>query len=315
MKLHRFPLAVAAITAALAYPALALDAPEDNAPPPPAADEPLPQLKLPPAEEKAAEARAFLGVVSSDVPEMLAQHLAIEANAGVVVRALVPDGPAAKAGLEMYDVITKVGGKAVGSPEDISNEIASHQPGDTVSLDLIHKGKPATREITLGTRPDAVAAAGPRGLGDLDLGGLPKELAERLRKALEGNIGGMDMDNDDDPLEPNMNQALLDLQQRMQGAIGGAAGNAAGEIKIQSNATVKVADGDGSVEVQTKGKSKEVTICDKDGNVTWRGPWDTPQDKAAAPDEVRERVEALKIDSTFNGPGIRLQMRQNAPDH
>ncbi len=61
--------------------------------------------------------------------------------------------------------------------------------------------------------------------------------------------------------------------------------------------------------------AKEVTIRDKDNKVSWNGPWDTEQDKAAAPDDVRRRVERLNLDSKFQGNGLRLQMRpQILPD-
>ena len=72
----------------------------------------------------------------------------------MIVRSLVPEGPAAKAGLTENDVILKVGGKPVGSPKDITGEITSHKPGDSVSVDLIHQGKPSKLDITLGTKPE-----------------------------------------------------------------------------------------------------------------------------------------------------------------
>ena len=53
--------------------------------------------------------------------------------------------------------------------------------------------------------------------------------------------------------------------------------------------------------------SKEVTIRDKQDNVVWNGPWDTAQDKQAAPEDVRKRVDGLNIDDTFKGAGLRLK--------
>lgn len=309
MKFHSFPLAAALATVALAYPALALDAPEDNAPPPPPAadDAALPKIKLPDVADPApAEQIAFLGVVSSDIPDMLADHLGLKPSEGIVVRSLVPDGPAAQAGVTIHDVITKVGGKAIGSPADISAEISNHKPGEKLALDLIHKGKPATVEVTLGTRPAEMADVGAKTLDQLDMDGLPKELAERLRGMFENNAGGMNQ---------QMDKAMRDLQKNMLDALPGKPNAQGGpQVRIQSNATVKMSDKLGSVEVQSKDKSKEVVVRDKGGNVTWQGPWDTAQDKAAAPDDIRERIDALNLDSTFTGQGLRLQMRQVAPD-
>jgi hypothetical protein len=68
-------------------------------------------------------------------------------------------------------------------------------------------------------------------------------------------------------------------------------------------------DDQGSVEIKSNDGSKEVTIRDKGNNITWTGPWDTEQDKAAAPEDVRTRVERLNFDTKFKGNGLRLQMR------
>jgi hypothetical protein len=340
MKTKPFPFITAALTAALVSPAFALEAPADDAPPPPVTSQPqgpmddpgprplkpndiaLPEIKLPAPGEpavrnKAVNETAFLGVVSGDIPDMLADHLGLKFGGGVVVRSLVPDGPAAKAGVAMHDVITKVNGQAVGSPAEISKEVSSHKPGEKVTVDLIHKGKPATLDVTLGVKPAEMADAELRTLDQLDLEGFPKELADRLRDAIEGNIGGIDL-KDPDLAAPQAEEALRDLQKRMRGAVAGGFFNqpddAPGKAKAQSSATIKMQDQLGSVEVKAKDGAKGVTVRDKQGNVTWSGPWDTAQDKAAAPAEVRARVDALNIDSSFQGPGLRLQMRQAQPD-
>ena len=72
-------------------------------------------------------------------------------------------------------------------------------------------------------------------------------------------------------------------------------------------------DNQGCVEVKSKDGSKEVTIRDQQDQITWSGPWDTAQDKAAAPPDVRQRVDGLNIDNDFKGNGLRLHMRQAPP--
>ena len=85
-----------------------------------------------------------------------------------------------------------------------------------------------------------------------------------------------------------------------------------GQPQIQGAATVRMKDQQGSVEVKSKDGGKEVTIRDQQDNVTWSGPWDTAQDRAAAPDDVRQRVQSLNLDTHFNGNGLRLQMGPGA---
>ena len=306
----------AGLAAAISSPVFALEAPADDAPPPPLVAEKqvaLPEIKLPAAPPKAQVESAFLGVVSSEVPDMLADHLALKSGEGVIVRSLVPDGPAAQSGMAVHDVITKVAGQPVGSPLEISKQVSGHQPGDSISIDLIHQGKPSTLEVTLGTRPTEIADNAPHTLNQLDLENLPKELADRVRDAIAGNIGGFDLGGDPGQAPPQIEEAMRDLQKRMQGAIGQAGfplpGGGVGKVQIQGGGIFRQMDPQGSVEVKANDGAKEVTVRDPQGNVTWSGPWDTAQDKAAAPADIRQRVDALNIDDSFKGGGLRLQMR------
>ncbi len=322
MKTKPSQFITAALAAVLISPAFALEAPEDDAPPPPAVEKEsgLPVIKLPAAPKAAGKAEvetAFLGVVSSDIPDMLADHLDLKKGEGIVIRSLVPEGPAAQSGVAVNDVILKVAGNAVGSPAEITNEILSHKPGEKITLDIIHKGKPSTMEVTLGIKPAEMANATSRTLDQLDLEGLPKELADRVRDALADNVGGLDLGADPAQIPPQMDQAILDLQKRMQGAIAQGfalpGNNAGGKLRSHGEATVKMKDNEGSVEVKSKDGAKEVTVRDQQDKVIWNGPWDTAQDKAAAPDQVRQRVDGLNLDTNFKGNGLRLQMKQAAP--
>jgi serine protease Do len=320
MNTNSSPFITAGLVAALVTPLFAVEAPEDNAPPPASTAKPqaqLPEIKLQ-QEEKAAAVMptAFLGIVSSDVPEVLAEHLDLKPGEGVIVRSLVPDGPAAKAGLAINDVITRVAGKAVGSPQDISEQVTAHKPGDAVELDLIHKGKETQLKVNLGSKPQEFAANEPQTVDPLQFDGIPKELAERIRKAVEGNLRGLDLQLEDAEAQigPKMEEAMRELKLRMQGAIGQGfalpGDDADAKAQVQGGATIRMNDGNGSVEVKSADGSKEVTIRDQQDNVVWNGPWDTAQDKEAAPADVRKRVDSLNIDKDFKGAGLRLQMNQ-----
>ena len=56
---------------------------------------------------------------------MLAEHLGLKAGEGIVVRALMPDGPAAKAGVAVHDIITRVADQPVASSQDLTKLVAS----------------------------------------------------------------------------------------------------------------------------------------------------------------------------------------------
>lgn len=323
MKTNPFITLTAGLAAMWITPASAIEAPADDAPPPPAAEAPAaeqaPEVQPAKPEAEAEAKSAFLGVVSSNVPEMLADHLGLKPGEGIIVRALVPDGPAAKAGVTVHDVITRVADHPVGSQMDLTQQVTARKPGEIVHLDVIHKGKAAGLDVTLGTRPDEVAGMNPRPLDQLNLDGIPKDLADRVRGAIEGNIGGMELDFGDgmENEAPHMDEAMREMKKRMEKAMEGLkAPGVPGipKLDIQQGTTIRLMDDKGSVELKSNNGGKEVTIRDKDNKITWTGPWDTEQDKAAAPADVRQRVSRLNLDTKFQGNGLRFHMGQDPLD-
>ncbi|GAA5116307.1 hypothetical protein GCM10023212_02540 [Luteolibacter yonseiensis] len=303
-------------------PALALEAPADNAPPPPAVKEDraaVPKIQIPQVKGLVAPkpAAAFLGVVTGELPKLLADHLVLDKGQGVVVRSVVSDSPAEKAGLAVNDVITKVGEISVGSPADITQQITSFKPGESVVLQIIHKGQPSKLEVKLESKPAELTMMDQLPPEQLDLENLPKELADRVRGAIAGNVGALDLqqDMDAETLSLEMKNAVEQMQKRMQGAFAEAMADEQ-ESKEEtrttnSEATVRMSDNDGSVEVKSKNGAKQVTVRDHQDNVVWSGPWDTAADKQAAPGDVQTRVARLNLDSSFKGGGLRLRMNSH----
>ena len=80
--------------------------------------------------------------------------------AGLAVRHVVPESPAADAGLERGDVITAIDGQAVTEFEALANAVQAKAAGDTVTLSVIKDGvdnpdaEAQDVEATLEARPD-----------------------------------------------------------------------------------------------------------------------------------------------------------------
>jgi S1-C subfamily serine protease len=74
-------------------------------------------------------------------------------RAGLVVRQVEPDSPAAKAGLRAGDTITKVEDKEVKDFEGLVNTLARHKPGDSLTFQVLRDGKEQDLKVTLGERP------------------------------------------------------------------------------------------------------------------------------------------------------------------
>jgi hypothetical protein len=286
------------------------DAPAPEAPPAAEADAPDPRVEvapepLPAAPEaipQAGAAEAFLGVGGTEVPELLAIHLGLQDGQGLVVRTLDPNSPAAAAGIEENDVLVKVDGKPVASQRELREAVVARKPGDEVNVDVIQRGKPATKAVKLGERP-AIGMAG----GAIPLEGLAEEQAKRVREAIEQNMRAFEgLQGGGEEIVP---EAMKQLEKRMQFMFRGLGGGDGG-IQLQNSASIRMADPQGSVELQSKDGSKQIRVRDNDGKVQWEGPWDTDQDKAAAPDDIRARIERLNLGMIEDnaGGGLRLQI-------
>ena len=72
-----------------------------------------------------------------------------------VIGSVVPDSPAAKAGLEDGDLVTAIDGKPVASGDALVDAVAVRKPGDAVVLTIARPGEDSTREltVTLGAKP------------------------------------------------------------------------------------------------------------------------------------------------------------------
>ena len=75
----------------------------------------------------------------------------------VRVTEVVPDGPAAEAGLRVDDVIIAIDGIALDADHDLSEAIRGHDPGEKIILTLIRSGEDTQvfeLEVTLGRNID-----------------------------------------------------------------------------------------------------------------------------------------------------------------
>jgi hypothetical protein len=106
--------------------------------------------------------RAFLGVGVEDVTPALASHLAIQEGEGLVVEHLVPDSPAAKAGIERHDVLLRLDDQRLLSGDQLVKLIHEKKPGETASLELMRQGKKQNVQVTLGEMPANMMAERPQ---------------------------------------------------------------------------------------------------------------------------------------------------------
>jgi len=121
--------------------------------------------------------RGYLGVSIANISDPVAEQLGMadaeqmlkklnikEPTGAVVIGqpgppAVVPGGPAAKAGLEDYDLIVEFDGKAVTSRDDLIMLVRNTDPGKKVKVEVLRDGKSKTVTVEVGEQPDDVEVA------------------------------------------------------------------------------------------------------------------------------------------------------------
>jgi len=113
---------------------------------------------------------AYLGVQGQTITSDIAGALGLKQTQGVLVAAVSPGSPAAKAGLkggsqqtdlqgQPYvvggDVITAMDGETLASMDELGAAIMKHKPGDAVTLTVVSGGKTKDVKVTLAERPSS----------------------------------------------------------------------------------------------------------------------------------------------------------------
>jgi len=116
----------------------------------------------------AADKPAMLGVVVERISDELRYQLPlIKPGAGLIVRKLVPDGPAAQAHVEKLDILLLWNDQLLVHPAQLQVLAQASKPGDKVDLAYLHHGVLTKSQITLAAQPEAPAKrAGHHQTGD-----------------------------------------------------------------------------------------------------------------------------------------------------
>jgi S1-C subfamily serine protease len=108
------------------------------------------------ADELVAKGRvdhSFLGVRYQWVGAASARQLRGEGQRGALVRRVEPGSPAAMAGLQQGDIITKVAGKPLAEEAELPKAVQKRRPGDTIELTVVRDNEEQTLRATLAERP------------------------------------------------------------------------------------------------------------------------------------------------------------------
>ena len=108
----------------------------------------LPQLRA-----RGRVSRGYIGVALRDIDDDLHDSLKLTVNHGALVQDVTPGSPGERAGLQPYDVIVALDGKAAADDDGLIRDIVGHPPGTAVKLRIVREGREADVMVKLAERP------------------------------------------------------------------------------------------------------------------------------------------------------------------
>jgi serine protease Do len=140
--------------------------------------------------------RGWLGLNIQDVTRDLAESFGMSRPAGALVRGLAAEGPAAKAGIQVGDVILEYDAKVLRRSDELPPLVGRTAPGKKVALKVLRSGKPVALNATVGELPPPAPPVVERRSAPADdkLGLGVRDLTAGERAALEVAEGGAVID-------------------------------------------------------------------------------------------------------------------------
>jgi serine protease Do len=269
-------------------------------PPPPGQPHPMP----PGGREKAPKVPViFLGVETSQVPTVVSEQLGLSKGLGLVVEYVVPDGPAAAAGIQQNDILKMLNDQILIEPSQLRKLLQTFSDGTDVTLTVLRKGQEqkVTVKLTKKERPQRHSwAPGDKhdSHWDFDDTGDLGEQMQGLKEQLQEQLGEQ---------RGVIRETVMKAHEAARRAREDAR-RAAREIRILSKdngafkatridlgkAQIVLSDDKGEMKVENVDGKKIITSKDPQGKLVFSGPVETKEDRDKMPADVRERYEKLQ---------------------
>jgi serine protease Do len=265
------------------------------------AQQPIPPMPLAPAPPAPGPGRhihehdmgpkepvTFLGVETSNVPRVLSEQMNLPRGFGVVIDYVVPNSPAAAAGVQRSDIIRMLNDQIIVEPDQLGKLVRSFADGTNVTLTLLRKGQEVKVNVKL-AKKETPAGRGPLGF-------------EREWKW--DDLGRMEFDMPD---MATVREAVARAREQALRA-GDEARRAVQRLRVVTTdggttrstkvdlgkATITFSDEKGELKMESVDGKKMLTAKDAQGNVLFSGPIDTEEQRTKLPAEVRKRFEKLE---------------------
>ncbi len=274
-------------------------------PPPPQPPGPHGPPGMPGGHEKAPKVpMTFLGVETSQVPNVVSEQLGLTKGLGLVVDYVVPNSPAASAGVQQNDILKMLNDQILMEPTQLRKLLQTFSEGTEVTLTILRKGQEQKITVKLAKKemPQRHSMM-PGGNHDMhwdfdetgDVGDQMQELKEQLKEQLGDTQHGI------------IRGAVIQAHEAARRAREDAR-RAVREIRILSNdngtlkatkidlgkAQIVFRDGKGEMKLENVNGKKLLTVKDPQGKLLFSGPVETKEDLDKVPADVRGRYERLK---------------------
>lgn len=255
----------------------------------------------------------FLGVESSPVPSVVSEQMGLPKGFGLVVDYVVPNSPAAAAGVQQNDILKMLNDQILLEPNQLRKLLQSFQDGTTVTLTILRKGQEQKLTAKLSKKDvpkrNAFMEHGENGdfdfhFGDMengdfgDIGNLKDKLDEMKERIKEQVAEQKDVIRDavmkaHEAAQRAREEARHATDREIQVRNNGANGSRTTKIDV-SNAQIVFSDDKGELRIEMLDGKRILTAKDPKGLLLFSGPVETPQDIDKLPAEVRQRFEQLQ---------------------
>jgi hypothetical protein len=155
----------------------------------------------------------FMGVRLIGITDELRGHYGAPRDAGVLVAEVEAGSPAARAGIEVGDVITGVEGESVTSTREVLRTIRGKKGGETVDVELVRGRSPRKVTVTLDERKASER--------EIDLGGVRDKLRRHAWAFRDGDWKDGDFKMPRFKIEkleelPSLRDRLQELEKRVK---------------------------------------------------------------------------------------------------
>ena len=141
--------------------------------------------------EEGRVSRGWLGVLIQDVTRELAESFDMKRPHGALVARVLPDGPAAEAGIKVGDIVVRFDGETIKDSSDLPPMVGNTEVGSTVPVEIIREGNRKTVQVKIDELPEqdkTMAGQQPSGESDKTANRLEievKNLTDAQREKLE----------------------------------------------------------------------------------------------------------------------------------